>query len=485
MKISRRRPLMVLVLLLCAGALLWAGGNVEVDKQTAVEGEFAGTLKMWTNSYTPNVDRGPNLPELTKMQELADEYMEMHPGVEIEFLYRPEGADDYTAWLVTQIAGGTAPEITFGHATELEQYAPEGWFVDWMPYLEEPNPYIPGNERWYDIFGQKLVELRRSPDGALWSLPVCMVATIIYYNQDIFSEVGVEVPETWSDFMDVSATLKNAGHTPMLFDLSTATHLSWSYRVLVSHFYEDLMADIDVLGDGPDDVVSAEEFARAVSQGIISGVDPQHRAVLAIYPEWSEYWQSGYLTEPQPGVFERGQTAMWWGGIWQLVPLVNDPLRDFEFGTFYAPQITEDTSRYSTGEPMRMIGGASGEQWAITKTAMDENEVDLAVDWIHFLTVPDNINSMLAEAKAHAPLIKGGEIPPEFEPFVAQAEAGVSPFIVERFFSTQQRERWFREFQLFMSGDYTLDEFAELVDEIWQAAAQELRSKHGYDESKW
>ena len=481
-----RFAVLLLVLAFVTGGLLWASGGTEGSGTgSGAASKFSGEITMWSNSYTPNVDRGENLAQLSKLAELADEYMKMYPGVKIEFVERPDPDQHYTAWLVTQIAGGTVPEVVFGHATELEQYAPEGWFVDWMPYLAKPNPYIPGNKVWYDTFGKKLVELRRSPDGALWSLPVCMVATIIYYNKDIFDEVGVKAPATWAEFFDIQDKIQKAGHTPMLFDMSTSGHLSWSYRVLLSHVYEDAMKDIDVLGPGADDVVSAEEFARAVTKGIIAGDDPEHKAVLGLYPKWSQYWQKGYLTKPAPGIFQQQKTAMWWGGIWELVPLLNDPLREFELGTFYSPQLTTATTEYSTGKLMRMVGGASGEQWAITKSAIDKGTVDLAVDWIHFLTVPDNINALIDEAKTHAPLIMGGEVPEMFKPFVAQAEAGVSPFIVERFFSTQQREEWFREFQLFMSEKYTLDEFGVKVADLWKAAAAELTGKHEYDQSKW
>jgi len=253
--------------------------------------------------------------------------------------------------------------------------------------------------------------------------------------------------------------------------------------VFVSHFFEKKMAQMDVLKK--DDVVSAEEFARAVKKKIIAATDPEHKAVLALYPAWSKYWQKGFLTEPTPGLFVQQKVAMYWGGIWDMVPLLNDPLRKFQLGTFYCPQITAETSPLSTGAPMRMIGGASGEQWAITKTAMDKKTVDLCVDWIQLLTVPDNVNSMVQEAKVAAPLIKGGSVDEMFKPFLQEAEGGVSPFIVERFFTTQQRDTWFRQFQMFMSDKDTVDGFADKTQEIWAAAADTLISAQKYDQSKW
>ncbi len=468
----------VCLILLCVAFVGATGQREAADADQTV-------IRFQSGGYTPNVDRGEHLAELTMLRVIADQYEEIRPDIRVEFLERPdaETTTDYKPWLITQLAAGTAPEVVYGHSTELEQYAPEGWFVDWMPYLQEPNPYIPGNEVWYDTFGKQLVELRRSASGELWSLPVSMVATIIYYNEDLFGEVGVDAPQTWAEFMDVQAQLKDAGVTPMLFDLSTATHLSWSYRIFVSHFYNPLMPEIE-LGE-PDNVVSAEEFARAVTKGIISATDPYHMAALEIYPEWSQYWQSGFLTAPSPGLFERGQTAMWWGGIWAMVELLNDPLREFELGLFSAPQITRETSRHSDESPLPMVGGASGEQWAISESAIKKGIVDDVVDLVRYLTVPEHINSVLAEAMTHAPLIVGGDMPELFKPFVAQLEGGVSPFIVERFFSSQQRDRWFREFQLFMDGQYSVRQYADIVDGIWNDAARTLIENNDWDQSRW
>ena len=65
------------------------------------------------------------------------------------------------------------------------------------------------------------------------------------------------------------------------------------------------------------------------------------------------------------------------------------------------------------------------------------------------------------------------------------AEAGVSPFIVERFFSTKQRDTWFREFQLYMGEKYSTDEFAVKLKDLWEETADELITKHKYDQSTW
>ena len=46
---------------------------------------------------------------------------------------------------------------------------------------------------------------------ALWSLPIDLVATIIFYNQDVFDEYGLTVLATWAELIDIQQKLQAAG----------------------------------------------------------------------------------------------------------------------------------------------------------------------------------------------------------------------------------------------------------------------------------
>ena len=171
------------------------------------------------------------------------------------------------SWITTQSIAGTLPELVMAQATELEGFRDNDWFVDLMPYLQKPNPYVPGNERWIDLFGEKIISTRQSSTGELWSLPISLVATSIFYNKDLFDELGLESPETWEEFIHVSKTIKEKTDViPFLFDMSSTNNASWAYRVFLSFLFEPLLPKIDLNGD---EVVSSEEFARAVKNGIL------------------------------------------------------------------------------------------------------------------------------------------------------------------------------------------------------------------------
>ena len=47
----------------------------------------------------------------------------------------------------------------------------------------------------------------------------------VFYNQDLFEEQGVEVPTTWTEFLDVCKALKDKGIQPLALDSTYAPFL--------------------------------------------------------------------------------------------------------------------------------------------------------------------------------------------------------------------------------------------------------------------
>lgn len=153
-----------------------------------------------------------------------------------------------------------------------------------------------------------------------------------------------------------------------------------------------------------------EEVARAVRNGTLNLNDPQQQEWLRLLKEWAPYWQGDWATKTDGGDFRpwiTGRAAIAWAGTWNLLALVNDPLRDFDFGTFWFPPVTTDSSPYGTGKFVRGLGGAHATQLAITATAIEGGKTDLAVDFLRFLTVPERAIPMIEEANVLIPNIKG------------------------------------------------------------------------------
>jgi raffinose/stachyose/melibiose transport system substrate-binding protein len=62
---------------------------------------------------------------------------------------------------------------------------------------------------------QPLIDVTATYPGRTSVIPYSLMAAAVLYNRDIFDDVGVEVPTTWSEFVEVCETLMAAGVTPI------------------------------------------------------------------------------------------------------------------------------------------------------------------------------------------------------------------------------------------------------------------------------
>src|SRR5262249_1130391 len=107
-------------------------------------------VKFYPQTYTPETTRGDTPIPLHQFTRLARAWEALHPGVRIEFLKNPVG--EYRTWMRTQLQGHVAPDIMWAHAVWTNEDTKYGWFVDFDPYLAQPNPYVEpgmrGSVRW-------------------------------------------------------------------------------------------------------------------------------------------------------------------------------------------------------------------------------------------------------------------------------------------------------------------------------------------------
>ena len=99
--------------------------------------------------------------------------------------------DIYTV-VNTRIANGQAPDLL--NIDVFADYQADGLLLpveDWV------------SEETYAKFYQAFLD-QSVVDGTVWAVPDLASARALYYNVDILNEVGVEVPTTWDELMDVS-----------------------------------------------------------------------------------------------------------------------------------------------------------------------------------------------------------------------------------------------------------------------------------------
>ncbi len=139
--------------------------------------------------------------EIATHQAVADAFMEAHPEIRIEITSEPWA--DYFTKMQTLWASGDMeqiPDVLF--LTPIIAYAADGVLENLDPYIEAAG---------YDLedYWPGLLEYA-SYEGSVYGFPRDMSAEVLYYNKDIFDEVGLEYPSeewTWDDLLAAAEAL--------------------------------------------------------------------------------------------------------------------------------------------------------------------------------------------------------------------------------------------------------------------------------------
>jgi hypothetical protein len=148
-----------------------------------------------------------NPPDLAK-QALADAYREQQPGVEVIWETRNTTPGDYVTYLGTQLAADEIrPDlVSSGYVGDYRGY------VNFDRYRKTINPYT-GNPWDEDLD----FDFYRSINSLGERIQLASRGGVLgwFYNKDLFAKAEVEPPTTWSGLVEVCATLKEAGITPI------------------------------------------------------------------------------------------------------------------------------------------------------------------------------------------------------------------------------------------------------------------------------
>lgn len=149
----------------------------------------------------------PGEAQIAVWDEVAAQFEAANPGVTVEMNYVDD--DLYqTVGLPNLLSGRDAPDVFFEWAgARLQQRYDGGYTADVSEYVD--GGVLSGI--WADsAFSSGTI------DGGKYLVPhKADVTNVLYYNVDIFSEVGISPPATWEEFLETCDALNAAGYTPL------------------------------------------------------------------------------------------------------------------------------------------------------------------------------------------------------------------------------------------------------------------------------
>jgi raffinose/stachyose/melibiose transport system substrate-binding protein len=360
-----RRPVRTLSIALALALLvLTACGGAESADSTGSASEGggeqaeSGTLRLWHYE-------GANSAMGIAWEEAMRQFEQAHPGVTVEFEEKGFEQIQETASMV--LNSDEAPDImeyNKGNATA-GLLSSQGLLTDLTPVVEERG--------WDDMLNPSLATTARYDErgimgsGNWYGVPNYGEYVMVYYNQDMFDEHGVEVPNTLEELEAAMDTFVEAGVTPLALGATEYPAQQIWYTLALSQAdrsfvdaYQLYEGDVDF--HGSEMTFGAERMAEWVDRGYISQD------------------ATGINAEDMGVSFTNGTFPILISGSWWYGRFV-DEISDFAWDSFLFP-----------GNDLHL--GSSGNLWVVPERS--ENK-ELAYDFID-ITMQEDIQNLLGNS---------------------------------------------------------------------------------------
>ena len=289
------------------------------------------------------------------IDELIDNFEEDNPQITVK----------RTAFKVDDLRNTIKPAINSGEGPDIFSYdagagylgvlAQSGLALDLSKYREEYN--------WDERFHDWALEKTEYNNG-LYGIANELEMLGVFYNKKIFEEAGVQIPETYDEFIELCQDLKQKGITPLIMDDKE----QWP-----GFHYESIWLN---------SFVGADKVKQAINGKIPWTTEGFGNALDKL----QEIYNAGYTTEKPLSIsyedankaFYAGNASMRVTGTWQIGAYV-EKMGD-NVGFFYLPPASEDVDDCPPG--------GLGEAVVVNSKTLHE---EAAVKFLDYLFQMDNM----------------------------------------------------------------------------------------------
>jgi multiple sugar transport system substrate-binding protein len=139
-----------------------------------------------------------------QMQKFAKGFEALHPNITIVF--QPVSAGQSQTKLITQVAGGTAPDVAYVDASAVPEFASRNALVDL-------DGYMAGSQTTKAADFVPAFMTMSQYQGQTFGLPYDGETTALFYRTDLFEQAGITAPpKTWDEFQADAQKLTNTAN---------------------------------------------------------------------------------------------------------------------------------------------------------------------------------------------------------------------------------------------------------------------------------
>jgi raffinose/stachyose/melibiose transport system substrate-binding protein len=297
------------VLALAAGCT--GGTSADSDSDSAEAGE-PQTIK-WL------IEEPEDAAALKELEKHVGEF-EKESGITVETSTLP--FDTMRTVLQTQLRSGEGPDVfNWGSGPGFG-----GALAEAGQIYDLTDAYAENNWEVYD-FAKEQVTI----DGKIYGIPGELETIGVYYNKDVFAELGLEEPQSIDDLVAAAEEIKAAGMIPM----SVGDKEGWEGGHLLS-----MALSSDVGSDGMEALINGEE----------SWESPE---VVSALEFWANANDAGFLPESPTSVDYDNSAALFYSGDAAMIPtgswLVGEIDDNVNFDVGYIPFPAPDGPGIFTG----------------------------------------------------------------------------------------------------------------------------------------
>jgi multiple sugar transport system substrate-binding protein len=241
------------------------------------------------------------------------QYHKLHPSVTINGI-----AASYSAYydkLLTEIAGGDAPDIQQQNPPEVTTMTSKGDLADLTPYNKIIN---------YDTIPASILEPLHV-DGKLVGIPMTTLANAVFYEPDRFKSAGVSAPTnswSWDDFVKLLTAVKAKGGKNF-YGADDPSGTSFVFQVWLRERGKDLWNTSGGLAHNADDVAAWFTYWQT-----------QRKNGIIVPPDMQDPFGFNNSGNTPDDPFVKGQSAISWryaGDITGWQPLVKTTIEEAVF----------------------------------------------------------------------------------------------------------------------------------------------------------
>tara|TARA_R110002020_G_scaffold113518_21_gene261174 strand:- start:2878 stop:4143 length:1266 start_codon:yes stop_codon:yes gene_type:complete len=303
--------------------------------------------------YYPIAVGGP----LTKVVDgMIEGFEKENPDIDVEAIYAGN-YDDTRVRALSAINSGEAPQLSVLFSIDAYDLIEQDLIVPFDDVVTGED-----GQKWLDSFYPALMK-NGQIDGKTWGIPFQRSTIVMYYNKDMFKEVGLDPnapPATWEALVENAKALTKDGRWGIM--VPSTGYPYWMFQCFAIQNGEELMNSegTETYFTDPK-VVEALEFWRGLATD------------AKVMPEGTVEW--GTLRQ----AFLQGQTAMMWHSTGNLSAVKKDAT--FDFGVAMLPANVQPGSPTGGGNFYLFKGSDEAEQQAALKLVQYMTAPDRAAEW--------------------------------------------------------------------------------------------------------